>query len=188
MRGALVSIAVASAVAGCALEPAATTAPRVPAAPPARGGALAPRADALALIEQSPTLDGPPIGHAADTATVLVLFASWCGHCRDQLAAIDAVRAAHPAVRIIGVNYRAHEEYERRGDAVRVRDYVAANAPWLIVVPVDDPLWAALGRPPKIPTLYVYDRAGALVRVYDRRVDPLPTAGELDALLARLGA
>jgi thiol-disulfide isomerase/thioredoxin len=185
MRGTLVSMLVAGAVAGCLVEPAPP-----PAAPrPVPGaGALAPRADALAVIEQSPTLDGPPIGHAAGTATIVVLFASWCGHCRDQLAAIDAIRAAHPAVRVVGVNYRPHEEYDGKGDAARVRAYVAAHAPWLIVVPADEPVWAALGRPPKIPTLYVYDRTGTLVRVYDRRVDALPSAGDLDALLARLGA
>ena len=186
MRGTLVSMLAAGVAAGCLVEPAAT--PPVAAPRPAHGGALAPRADALALIEQSPTLDGPPIGHAADTATLVVLFASWCGHCRDQLAAIDAIRAAHPAVRVVGVNYRPHEEYDGLGDSARVRAYVAQNAPWLLVVPADDPVWAALGRPPKIPTLYVYDRAGALVRVYDRRVDALPTASELDVLLARLGA
>jgi thiol-disulfide isomerase/thioredoxin len=183
MRGAVVSIVVAgaAAVAGCLVAPAPTT-------PPTTRGALAARPDALALLEASPTLDGPPVGSAPGTATVVVLFASWCGHCRDQLAAIDAIRAAHPALRVIGVNYRVHEEYDGRGDSARVRAYVATHAPWLIVVPVEDAVWAALGRPPKVPTLYVYDRAGALVRVYDRRAGPLPTAGDLDALLARLGA
>src|SRR5688572_33243496 len=107
MRGSVVSILVAAAAGGCLVEPAAST----PIAG-TRPGGLAPRADALALIEASATLDGPPIGAAPGTATLVVVFASWCGHCRDQLVAIDAVRGAHPALRVVGVNYPPHEEYD----------------------------------------------------------------------------
>ena len=58
--------------------------------------------------------------------------------------------------------------------------------PWLRVVPIDDDLFAALGRPALIPSLYVYDRRGALVATFDRRDRTPPTADELDALLAKL--
>jgi thiol-disulfide isomerase/thioredoxin len=142
----------------------------------------------LATLEAMPDLDGKPVGPSPAKATVVVLFASWCVHCRAELHTLDALRAAHPQLRILGVNYRAHEEYDHRGNASAVRSYVEANAPWLRVVPCDDGLYSQLGSPPKIPTLFVYDGSGALVETFDRRERPEPTADELEPLLHRLGA
>jgi thiol-disulfide isomerase/thioredoxin len=185
MRALVVSMTLAAAGA-CIVEPAPP--PRTPygAAP---AGSLAVAGDAYARLEASATLDGGAVADVAPApaATVVVVFASWCGHCRDELAAIDVVRARHRDVRTLGVNYRPHEEYDHLGDAAKVRAYVDAYAPWLIVVPADDTLFAALGRPPKVPTIYVYDRAGRLVEVYDRRTRPMPTAADLDAVLDRIG-
>jgi len=56
------------------------------------------------------------------------------------------------------------------------------------VIPADDALFAALGRPPKVPTIYVFDRTGGLAARYDRRQRKMPDAAELRALLGRLGA
>jgi len=56
------------------------------------------------------------------------------------------------------------------------------------VVPADDALFMALGQPPKIPTLYVYDRDGALVQVYSRTERAMPDADELRELFRRIGA
>jgi thiol-disulfide isomerase/thioredoxin len=116
-----------------------------------------------------------------------VVFASWCGHCKAELDVIAQVRANHGKTRVLGVNYRGHEEYDGRGNAAAVRRYVSTNVPWLRVVPAEDRLFAALGRPPKVPTIYVYDRTGTLVSRFDRRARSLPDASELDALLTRLG-
>jgi thiol-disulfide isomerase/thioredoxin len=180
MRIASVSLAVG--LAACAVERPATTMRVSPAPPPALRGD-----DALALIEASPTLDGPPVGANPGGGTLLVVFASWCEHCRDQLAMIDQLRATHPALRVLGVNWRRHEEYGQLGSADAVRAYVARHAPWLIVVPADDRVFEALGRPPKVPTMFLYDRAGRLAWTYDRRLRPPPTASELEAELARVG-
>jgi hypothetical protein len=91
-----------------------------------------------------------------------------------------------PGVQILGLNYRGHEEYDGRGNADAVRRYVATNAPWLRVVPADDQLFELLGQPPKVPTLYVYDRHGALVTIYDRRDRAMPTSRARE--LPRAGA
>jgi thiol-disulfide isomerase/thioredoxin len=139
-------------------------------------------------LEAMRDLDGKPVGASPARATIVVLFASWCVHCRAELHTLDALRATHPQLRILGVNYRAHEEYDHRGNASAVRSYVEANAPWLRVVPCDDGLYSQLGSPPKIPTLFVYDGSGALVETFDRRERPEPTADELEPLLHRLGA
>jgi len=142
----------------------------------------------LGNIEASADLDGAPVGASTARATIVVVFASWCEHCKTELAVIDSLRAAHPRLRVLGVNYRAHEEYADRGSAAAVRAYVAENASWLRVIPADEALFTALGRPPKVPTIYVFDRAGALAARYDRRRRKMPDAAELGALLARLGA
>ena len=141
----------------------------------------------VSRIEASPDLDGVRVGRA-EAPTLAIVFASWCTHCKHELAVVDALRAQHPRVRILGINVRAHEEYADRGSAAAVRAYIAASAPWLRVVPADNALFTALGRPPKVPTIYVFDRDGHLVETFDRRTRPLPTADELAALLRRLGA
>lgn len=140
----------------------------------------------LAAIEGSLDLDGHLVGKADSRATIVVVFASWCTHCHHELGILAKLQ--RPGVRVLGVNYRGHEEYDGRGSSQAVRDYVAANAPWLRVVPADDALFALLGQPPKVPTLYVFDAAGALVTTYDRRDRAMPDAGELRELLRRLGA
>jgi thiol-disulfide isomerase/thioredoxin len=142
----------------------------------------------LGNIEASTDLDGAPDGASAARATVVITFASWCEHCKAQLTVIDSLRAAHPKLRILGVNYKAHEEYAARGSDAAMRAYLAANAPWLRVVPADEALFTALGRPPKVPTIFVFDHTGALAAQYDRRQRTMPDAAELGALLVRLGA
>lgn len=142
----------------------------------------------LGNIEASADLDGAVVGGSPARVTMVVVFASWCEHCKAELTVIDGLRAAHPRLRVLGVSYKAHEEYAGRGSEAAVRAYVATNAPWMRVIPADEALFTALGRPPKVPTIYVFDHAGALAAQYDRRRRPLPDAAELGALLARLGA
>lgn len=158
-----------------------------PACAPARDPvAPAPAAtEAHTLLEAAPDLDGQAIGPLATDgrATIAVVFASWCTHCRDEIPVLAELAQRQPGLRILGVNYRRHEEYEQRGDAAAVRAFVAEVAPWLRVVPADEALWAALGRPPKVPALYVFDRGGRLVRTFDRRRDEIPTLAELEAAL-----
>lgn len=164
-------------LAGC---PATTSVPPPPP-PPAPAPALH-----VSTLEAATDLDGHPIGGLAlgERATIAMVFASWCGHCQDEMLVLGALRERHPEVRFLGVNYRAHEEYDGRGDAAAVRRFVAERGTWLRVIPADEALWSALGRPPKVPTLYVFAADGTLVRSYDRRVDALPTLADLEAALA----
>jgi thiol-disulfide isomerase/thioredoxin len=165
------AVVVALAMLACAHPP--------PAGPRAGDGQLG-------AIEASADLDGKPVGHTNAAATVVIVFASWCQHCHRELDILAKLRT--PNVRIVGVNYKGHEEYDHRGNAQAVRDYVGHTAPWLTVVPADDTLFQRLGQPPQVPTMFVYDRNNNLVAVYDRRERALPDADELRDLLRRLGA
>jgi thiol-disulfide isomerase/thioredoxin len=139
----------------------------------------------LGLIEARPDLAGQRVG-AAPGATLAFVFASWCSNCHDELAVIDRVRAAHPQARILGINYQGHEEYDNRGSSAAVKAYVAEHAPWLRVVPADEALFAALGRPRFVPTLYVFKRDGGIAARFDRGDRPMPSEAELHAVLAEI--
>jgi thiol-disulfide isomerase/thioredoxin len=140
------------------------------------------------MIEASRDLDGEVIGPSDAHATIVVLMASWCGHCKTTLAQLSALRGSHPKVRILGVSYQPHEDYDNRGSPVQLRAYVAEHVPWLRVVPAGEQLFGALGSPPFVPAVWVYSPRGLLVEFYDRREREPPTTAELEALLLRLGA
>lgn len=143
--------------------------------PPAASGVVA-------QLAASRDLDGVLVG-ASDRPTLVVVFASWCPHCKEEFVELEALRAHH--VRLLGVNYRGHEEYDHRGNSAAVRAF-AARTPWLRVVPVDDALFAALGSPPLIPSIYVFDRTGALVAAYSRKDRTPPDRAELAAVIDKL--
>ncbi|MBT8494529.1 MAG: TlpA family protein disulfide reductase, partial [Deltaproteobacteria bacterium] len=80
----------------------------------------APSADAgYQQVLQSTDLDGKPVGAPAANvrATLVVFFASWCSHCRRELATIDELRREHPDLRIVGLN--AYEEWSDMSDQQR---------------------------------------------------------------------
>jgi thiol-disulfide isomerase/thioredoxin len=115
----------------------------------------------LGQIEALTALDGAPIGAAADGhSTIVVVFASWCPHCRHELELLEAIREERPTLRIIGLN--AYETFSELSDEQQLRGWLAAHAPWLRVA-VGDHLLPAMGGVPKIPTLFLYDARGRLV-------------------------
>lgn len=152
---------------------------------PAKPSSIQGSAGDFAAIEASADLDGAAIGASDAPATLVLVFASWCVHCHHELEELAAVRRSQPAIRVLGVSYRDHEEYDGRGNAQALRAYVAAHASWLRVVPADEHLFELLGRPAKVPTLFVYDRTGRRVATFDRRDRTMPDSQELLALLGR---
>ncbi len=138
----------------------------------------------LAQLEATRDLDGELVGPTRH-ATVIAMFASWCVHCRTEFQELTALRAVRPDIRILGVTYRGHEEYADRGSLTAVRAFVATSVPWLRVVQAGDALFAALGSPPKVPTILVFDARGALVATFDRLARKPPSSAELDALVGR---
>ncbi len=182
------AVRLAALVVSCTL---AACGPATRTAPPTSGGArattTAPAPPTVALLDGARDIDGQVVGPAgAEKATIAIVFASWCGHCKDELRELAVLRAERSDVRYLGINYVAHEEYDGRGDAAAVRAMRDDLAPWLQVIPADEALWTRLGRPTKVPTLYVFDRHGVLARTYDRRFDAIPRFDELDRLIASL--
>ena len=168
MMSAFVRAAVVTSLAACA-----STTPRTRAVN---------ASDALASVERAVDLQGVTVGALPQgkQATVLIVFASWCGPCRYELATLDELRTHHPKVRIIGLN--AYEEYEGRSDHLLLRRFLNEWAPWLRVVRAKPPVIAALGGVPKIPSLFVYDRRGILVREFSRAKRAPPSRAELRAV------
>jgi thiol-disulfide isomerase/thioredoxin len=162
-------------VSAVVLSGCASSAP-APASPPP-----SPPPNVLAQLDASADLDGTIVGHS-DQPTLVVVFASWCPHCKAELGELEPLRTR---VRMLGVNYRGHEDYAGRGGPAAVRAF-AQRTPWLRVVPIDDALFAALGSPPQIPTIFVFDRKGALVASYSRKLRPPPDRAELAAVIDKL--
>ena len=114
----------------------------------------------LAEIEALTALDGAPIGGANGQPTIVVVFASWCPHCRHELELLETIRHERPTLRIIGLN--AYERFAELSDEETLRGWLAAHAPWLRVA-VGDHLLPKMGGVPKIPTLFLYDPRGRLI-------------------------
>jgi thiol-disulfide isomerase/thioredoxin len=183
MSSVRLGLALGALLGACApLPPPSQPAPQAAPAP-----APAPRgAPSWQLLARARDLDGRVVGEAPGRATIAIVFASWCGHCRHQIAQLAEVIDGRDDVRVVGINFLHHEEYDDRGDSQAVRAYLAGEAPWLQVVPAGEDLWRALGSPSKVPTLYVFDDAGELRQVFDRRTGELPTYSDLIAALNAL--
>ncbi len=134
-----------------------------------------------AMVMRARTIHGTTIA-PEERPTAVVVFASWCGPCRSELATLGELRQKYPTLRVIGIN--AYETYERRSDKFRLRNFLDANAPWLTqVVHADVALLRGFGNVPNIPTLFVYDKSGGVVAEFRRNKRSPPTHEELEAAI-----
>lgn len=139
----------------------------------------------LTQLRNSPLLIASAVAAAASPQlTFAVMFASWCGHCHVQLDLLNRLRLAHPTVNFIGLSYAPFEQFNANGDLARLRTYAAAYAPWLPIYALPQSLFQRVGRPSKVPTLWVFSADGALVATFDRAVRSAPEFEELEALVA----
>jgi thiol-disulfide isomerase/thioredoxin len=155
------------------------------------GAAPAPSAEtphpAWTAVRAARTIDGAAVAGLVvpGQPAVFIVFATWCGPCRTELATLGELRAELPGLAVVGLNH--YEGWSGRSDQAKMRAFVAENAPWLPVVQSDDALLATLGGVPKIPSLFVFDRSGRLAQAFRRHeVAAPPTLAELRATLAPL--
>jgi len=136
------------------------------------------------MLAASTDIDGRAIASHDQGLTAVIVFASWCQPCRNEIALLGEIATDHPQLRVIGVN--AYEEFADRSDEEKLRAFVAVSAPWMQVVIATDALMDALGKPKKVPTLFVFDSAGQLVASYLRARRAPPTKAELLDVLTQL--
>lgn len=139
---------------------------------------------ALTTLQRLPLLVAPrtPQRPAPGQVTVAILFASWCGHCHATLADLARLRATTD-IAVLGLSWSPFEGYDGMGDAERLAAFTITTAPWMPVHELDASTYAALGRPTKVPSMFVYDAQGHLVRVFDRAHEGVPTRDELTAAI-----
>jgi thiol-disulfide isomerase/thioredoxin len=130
-------------------------------------------------LYEATDLQGERIAPAMEEGlvTLVFVFATWCEHCRAELAVLEDLRAADARVSIVGLN--AWEEFEGKSDEARMRARVQEPAPWLRVVRADRATLAALGGVPKIPSLFLFDADGKRVASFKRDERPPPDLSEL---------
>lgn len=115
LRLALVGVLAAPAVAGCAQQEVAGTAPSpayplidCPDLPTAE-----PRTDGLPDLELPCLGNGPPVrlSDLRGTPTLVTVWAAWCTNCPDEMPLFaDALARAGERLQVFGVHYKASEE------------------------------------------------------------------------------
>jgi hypothetical protein len=122
----------------------------------------------------------------ANQPSLAILFTSWCEHCHDALKDIMQLRTEMPNVNIIGLSHRPFEEFDAQGTPTALNAFVAANAPGLPMVTLSNAAYHQLLDPTKIPTIYLFDRSGALTVTYDPSQRPTPRLDELKQQLWKM--
>jgi len=144
------------------------------------------RADAVRVGDPLPDLTladahGRPVALATLRGRVVCLdfWASWCGHCKTALPALDAVARRHAArgLTVVAVNVD-----QSRAPADR---FLAERLPDPALTLLYDPDARALARfaPAGMPALYLVDPAGT-VRLVEAAYDPA-RLGEIERAIER---
>ena len=183
MRGLSIAVlvtAAAAAIAGVVVSHDRATQPAAPRAYEHN----APAADPAVAERGSPACPAPPPGASsvptlaglrvrclgssqmfdlgaavAGEPTLLNLWASWCGPCREEMPVLDDYADTSAAVRVVGVNVRDRPA----SAAALVRDLRVGYPSFTDA----DDVGAALQTPPLLPLSYLIDTDGSIRRLQD---------------------
>lgn len=138
-------------------DPAVTEAGAIPCPAPVPGGSPVPTlsgAMARCLGSSRPVDVGVAL---AGTPTLLNLWASWCGPCREEMPVLDAYKDTPGAVRVIGINVRDRPS----SAAALVRDLHIGYPSFTDA----DTVAGALGAPQLLPLSYLVGTDGSVRRL-----------------------
>jgi len=105
---------------------------------------------------------------------LLDFWASWCLPCREQAKVIEAIRATHPELVVLGVNVS--------DDPAKARAYLAESNPSWLVLEDAEGIANQSFEVQALPTLVAIDAAGKVVAIRRRFVPER----ELEALVVDL--
>jgi thiol-disulfide isomerase/thioredoxin len=149
-----------------------------------RLGPLAPGRDVPAF--EVALVDGGSFANAdlVGRVHVVTFWATWCGYCRDELDALDAMAPRYDpeTLRIVAVNREGGGATPRQAMNMSRRYRDAKGLDFAIAVD-DGPMARAFGVGP-IPHTALFDRSGKLRRVHQGRVSDDQLAAEIDELIA----
>ena len=114
--------------------------------------------------------------------TVVNFFASWCPPCRPEMAYLNQLVAETGAARLIVVGVNLFEDFGgRTGDAALVR-FLDQTRPAFPILRGDHAAADAFGGVDRIPTVFVFDRAGRMATRFVHRRGASKTHLDLDEL------
>ncbi len=163
---------------------AAVTLALAPGCGSSRAGDVAPQvvpaSDRPAAIPVSvPRLDGPgdvTVGRPGARPTLVNLWASWCGPCREEMPTVQRFARANPGVRVVGIAIDDTPEAARA-----FAGEVGVSYP--LGVDADDAMGPTYGVT-GLPTTFLLDPQGRLASTWSGPV----TVPDLEALVASLEA
>lgn len=107
-------------------------------------------------------LHGPALSEQGLRGRVVVVtfFASWCPPCREELAHLKKIHAAHRArgLEILAINL--FEEFDNFSNSKRLAAYLKRMQPGFPVLKGDAEISSLFGEIRRIPALFVFDRSG----------------------------
>ncbi len=129
----------------------------------------------------------PPIvgvldaGRLEAKVVVVTFFASWCPPCRTEFSHLNDLAAEFAAGELEVVAINVFEEWDEN-DEIRMQRFLADTNPSFAVVEGNEAIKQAFGEVQRIPTTFVFDRAGLAAMHFIHEVGATKMTADVDEL------